>query len=189
MISDSEILERFKKNDHDAISDFYEKHKEEFVHFTVKKFNLSMETSREIYQEAFLSMYQNILSGRLLSLSSTLKTYLFQVGKYKVFNELKRSSKHTEAEYQIGLSELPVDEILLMTEQEKQMKDIVSSALLKLSAKCRRLLSLYYLQKKKYDEIMELMDYKSIDSVKTQKYKCFKKIESLIKTKHSESDF
>lgn len=189
MISDSDILERFKKNDHDAISEFYDKHKDEFVLFTIKKFNLSMETSKEIYQEAFLAMYQNILSGRLQSLSSTLKTYLFQVGKYKVFNELKRSSKHIEAEHQAGLAELPVEEILLMTEQEEQMKNAVSSALLKLSSGCRKLLSLYYLQKKKYDEIMELMDYKSIDSVKTQKYKCFKKIESLIKSKHSESDF
>jgi len=177
-----EILQKIKNNDQRVIADFYKSHRNEFIAYAMKKYRVSADICKEIYQEAFLAMYRNIITGKLIQLQSSLKTYLFQIGKNQIMNELKRSARSVDvdgAEFRDNSIQHKFDD---SGENDLIKLKKINMSLLKLSEKCRELLRLFYFEKKKHDEIMLIMNYTTIDSVKTQKYKCFKKLENLVKS-------
>ena len=178
------ILEGFKSNNQDLIADTYKKYRNEFIGFAYKKYNLQTEESKEVYQEAFSIMYRNIVEGNLTRFTSDVKTYLFQIGRNIINNEFKRGNKYEDS-YEIHLSTRK-DEMSEGNDpgKEERMKLIVKECVAELNQTCIELLTYYYFRGYTYEELMETLDYKNVDSLKTQKYKCFKKLESVVKTKY-----
>ena len=68
---------------------------------------------------------------------------------------------------------------------KKQIIIILSKAVYeevcKMPFPCNRLLNLFYFQKKRGEEIAQIMNYSGPDSVKTQKSKCMRKIEAILR--------
>ena len=188
-MDNQEILQKIKNNDHRVIADFYKSCRNEFIGFALKNYRLSIELSKEIYQDAFLVMYRNIISGKLTELKSSLKTYLFQIGKNQIHNELRRESRLSDIGSQSGIQDNSLHDFDSNSEKENLIRKAVRQSILKLSEKCRELLRLFYYEKKKHEEIMLILNYSTVDSVKTQKYKCFKKLETLVKSEHDKSEF
>lgn len=190
-MDDNSLLKNIKANNKEVIADFYKSCRNEFIAFAMKKFSVSFNFGKEIFQEAFLAMYKNICSGKLSSLNSSLKTYLFQIGRNLISNEMKRDSRHAE----ISSLDNNIDKAPgITTHNERDEKEslfihAVKSAMQNLDEKCRQLLRLFYFEKKKYDEIIIILNYTTVDSIKTQKYKCLKKLETIVKAKYNKKDF
>src|SRR5689334_17039825 len=52
------------------------------------------EEAKDIYQEAFIAVWQNIKAGRFVPQNgSSLEAYLFQIAKYKWYDHLKAAKK------------------------------------------------------------------------------------------------
>lgn len=180
----STIIEAFKSNNQGVIADTYKLYRNEFIGFAYKKYNLQAEDSKEVYQEAFAILCQNIMDGSLTMLTSDLKTYLFQIGRNIINNEFKRGKRYEDS-FELSIMKQK-DEMNEEDEQtrEKRMKQIVKEAMAELNKQCIELLSYFYFRGYTYEELMETLDYKNVDSLKTQKYKCFKKLENIVKTKY-----
>ncbi|MBN1186395.1 MAG: sigma-70 family RNA polymerase sigma factor [Bacteroidales bacterium] len=178
------ILEGFKCNNQDIITETYKKYRNEFIGFTYKKYNLQSEDSKEVYQEAFSIMYKNIVDGSLVKFTSDVKTYLFQIGRNIINNMFKRGSRYEDT-FEINLTRQK-DEMGDGNDyiKEERMKMIVKECIAELNQTCIQLLTYYYFRGYTYEELMETLDYKNVDSLKTQKYKCFKKLESVVKTRY-----
>lgn len=184
------IIRKIKQNDKSVIVEIYKSYRNEFIAFTFKQYRIDPELSKEIYQDAFLAFYRNIITGRLKKLESSVKTYLFQIGKFKLHNELKRQKRTgIPVEKQWDLRADNPDVFRPKEEKDILMQKALVAGFKKLSEKCRQLLRLFYYEHKHHEEIMQIMDYATVDSVKTQKYKCFKKLESVIKSDYSSGDF
>ncbi len=186
-----EILELIKSNDHKSIANVYKSYRNEFIAFACKKYAVSPEEAKENYQQAFLITINNIKNGRLTHLTSSLKTYLFQVGRNQINNELKRNARQSNIESQHGIYEDNINDFDFnnYNEKEYKIKKVIRESFQKLSDTCRKLLSLFYFEKKRHEEIMTIMNYANIDSVKTQKYKCFKRLETVVRSEYSITDF
>lgn len=186
-----ELLKKFRNNDRPGIAEIYKAYRNEFISFARKKYNIDFENAKETYQQSFLILINNIRNGKLTELNASLKTYLFQIGRNQINNELKRNAKHTDIESGSGFHSNSLDNFNFNTynEKESKIKKAIIESFQKLSDTCRQLLSLFYFEKKKHKDIMVIMNYSNIDSVKTQKYKCFKQLETVVKSSYSINDF
>ncbi len=180
----NDILKGIKNNDHDIISCLYLKYKKEFIRFVVGRYQMEASTGKEIYQEAFTEFYRKVVSGELNEIHHTIKTYLFKIGTNIISNELRKAKKNIKLEN--SNQQVQIDETI--GDDRKTIIEVVKNAMNTLSEKCKELLTLYYFENKKYEELQYILNYKNIDSLKSQKYKCFKQLQHIVKNKHNMED-
>lgn len=172
-------LELFDNDPNGAIKKLYLEYREEFINWAYQRYQVDVEEATEIFQLAVVVIYDNINQGKLTSLSSSIKTYLFAIGKNKVL-EYKRRSQKVQTEDAIPA----LKDHILEEDDSKQIKEtqltLIAEMMVVLGDPCKRLLELYYYHQKSMKEITSILEYKNIDSTKNQKYKCTKRLLKLV---------
>ena len=177
----SSNLSIIKANNQRKITELYNEHKAPFINYSVNNFKLARDTAEDIYQDAFLALHQNIQNGKLVNLTVPLRTYLFQIGKNKIYDYFKKVKVDVDmddishivtAENELG----DFDSIYADEEETEQRDLIVYNTVSQMESPCKEVLSYYYWDDKSMKEIADLMNYSSSDVAKTQKSKCMKKV-------------
>lgn len=72
---------------------------------------------------------------------------------------------------------------ILYDDEENVMLSIIADCISKMSERCSQILSLFYYEKKNYDEILEIIPtYKSKNALKTEKNRCLNTLRDSVKT-------
>ena len=175
-ISD-ELTEQIKKDDHRAIQKIYEDNRKGFILFA-GRYGLDKDDVLDIYQDAVIVLIENIKKGKTDDLKSSLTTYLFGIGKLMIFQRAKKKGR----EISYGEGEKPDFENELPDEQERSDEvRLLQEMLQKLGEQCRNLLTLFYYEEKKLEEIQALLGYTTKNVLKTQKSRCLKQLKDLVK--------
>jgi len=172
----------FIHNNSKEIGLLYYKHRDAFINFG-KKYGLDYDDLTDIYQEAFIALRNKALSGKLEDVKSSLKTYLFGIGKYMIFDRLKEKRKTTNLDntlYKVSDEEIVVVEIQKPQELTLEQR-LLKQFFKKLGKKCQELLTMFYSRGLSIDDIIELSDYSSSSVVRSQKSRCIKTLRELIK--------
>jgi|SRR5690606_16287250 len=179
-MNEERLIAQMLSGDQKAIEKIYNRYKTEFLVYA-SRFSVNGEDAVDIYQDSIVVLYENILSGKLTSLTSSVKTYLFAIGKYKIYNRLKVKTVTADiADYEFLLTEESDEEFIL--HEENTLK--VQQAYRQLGGKCREVLKLFYYENRTIEEIKDRLAYTSKDVVKSQKSRCIKQIkEILLKSK------
>ena len=91
---------------------------------------------------------------------------------------LKKRNKETELSKSLK-SNLPLEtELEAFQEQQIQTKKL-ATVLLQLGEKCKLILEAYYYQKMSMKDIAAQFEYSSVNSAKTQKYKCIERAKKI----------
>ena len=178
-MSDSELVHLVRSGDGAGLSFVYEKYRREFMNWIRKFSNCSLEEAQEYYQAATLILYENIVSNKVTDLQSSLKTYLFGIGKnltYQYHRKAKRLEK-AKAEYMIEMEIAGDSQQAIQKELDLKM---VSKALTLIGEPCHQLLDFFYFSKKSMEEISSSMGYKNPETAKNQKYKCMERLRKLV---------
>lgn len=179
MIKDQYLIDKLKEKELKILDKIYLDYKDDFFLYA-KTFSIPNEDIYDLYQEIIISLYENVQLGKLTNLSSTLKTYLFAIGKnkiYKLLNKANRlNSNHTVIHAD---SELCVFDI----ETNDEQQEILKSAFEELGGKCQEILTLYYYEGQNLDDIQNTLGYSSKDVLKSQKSRCLKKLKECVKKK------
>ena len=85
-------LELLQKGSSEAFQKLYEAYKHDFFLFA-RKFKVASSDITDIYQDTFITFYENLINGKVTEFSSSIKTYLFAIGKFKIYAYLKNKSK------------------------------------------------------------------------------------------------
>ena len=185
-MTDQEILQLIKEDNQKVITLVYKKYHDEFMRFVRKGYpRFDTDSAEDAFSEGIHALYRNIKNGKLVSLSCDLKTYLFQIGKYKVIDELNRVSRSGG---NLSIEYLPPEEILELDYFEEQDMQIKKTRLLdeivaKLTDPCKTLLTLFWYDQKRDSEIVALMKYTSTDTVKNQRSRCMRTLKKEYLTK------
>jgi len=159
-----------------AISLVYKYYRNAFMVFA-KKITLDDNLIIDAFQEAVIALYQNLIENKISTNNCTVKTYLFEIGKHKLFNILRKENK------QILTDDLKLNFDIYCNEIKNTDNEIIiklSKALEKLGKTCQKLLNLYYYKKFSINAIMHTLDMKSENSVKSNKSRCIKNLKLLI---------
>jgi DNA-directed RNA polymerase specialized sigma24 family protein len=109
-MSDDQIIAQIKSGGQSELGWIYEKYRGEFIHWIMGEFHCSSDDSKDIYQLTILIFYDNVRSGKLQHLVSSIKTYLFAIGKNVVRENMRKAKRHTAINQEKWLKEYLVDE-------------------------------------------------------------------------------
>ncbi len=180
MIKDQYVIDKLKEKDLRTLDEVYLTYKKEFFLFA-KSFSLPVGDIDDIYQETIISLYENVQNKKLENLSSTLKTYLFAIGKFKIYKQLEMNKRLYNGDKVFHISEeMQVFEV----EIEKERQRMLKKGWRKLGTKCQQILELYYYRGMVLDEIQTELSYTSKDVLKSQKSRCLKQLKELVNKQH-----
>jgi RNA polymerase sigma factor (sigma-70 family) len=161
----------------EALAELYMKHRDEFLAWAANHYKLERDVALDIYQASILALYENAASGKLTELTSTVKTYLFAIGKNKIRQTFQSRQK---------VQSLDEDFDLLDDDEEPQDPDLLKmaiSCLSELGEPCRSLLEQFYYHGGTMTYIADKFGYKNENAVKSQKYKCVVRLRKLFMSK------
>ena len=157
-----------------------------FIKEGIRKYSLSEDESFDAYSDSILSAIQKIVN-RSFEGRSSLKTWIFQIFHNKCVDLLRKKSTNKYSVHQTqeitDLLHLLSDTARTVVQQmmEKTDKELLGRRLQEIGEQCRKLL-LFWADGYPDREIMEFMEYKSSDVVKTSRLRCMDKLRQLYKT-------
>jgi RNA polymerase sigma factor (sigma-70 family) len=179
-LSDGEIVQLIRKKDPEGLTVLYETFRAEFVHWAVKFTKCDKNDAFDYYQATVIIVYDNIHTGKIEDLKSSLKTYVFSVGKNLAWQHKRQTARNEKisAEYYLELH-MNTDDEHTRVEQENNL-DLVSDCFNQLGDPCHSLLDLFYYHKNSMEEIALKLNYKNPETAKNQKYKCMERLRKLV---------
>ena len=172
----SRAIEAIKSQGMMAMQDIYVSHREEYLAFT-SRYTPDKDLRVQSLHDAIVQLYEAITSGTYDSSKSSLKTYLFNLGKYRLINRLKKEqvvSKYIVLEEKEQIEDSQPDEFHDNNHQE------LKQAFKMLGDRCRTLLLHVYYESLPTSEILERMKYESENVLYASKSRCLKKLKQLI---------
>ncbi len=174
---DLELEDRLRGKDREAFKEVYISYREEFLAFG-RKYGVSRNELLDIYQEANIALYRNFaVKGKKLE-SGTVKTYLFGIGKFKIFDLLKERKRFKQADAVPEIPQIPDYHPEPSVEVRLLRKHFGS-----LGESCKKILKMFYYRGLAIAEIVEQGNYKDANTVKAQKSRCLKKLRESIKSR------
>ena len=181
-ITDLELLkERFSCDAEKTLSSIYLWYRQDFMDFGKSMIDENALVI-DAFQDSVIALYQNLLNERIQSNSASVKTYLFEIGKRKIFSAIRKTSKEVLEEDPLSSVAVEEDRNLSNMDQEDKMKKAIN----KLNITCQKLLILFYYRKYSIDAIMHSLDMKNENSVKANKSRCIKKLKSILTSDNNE---
>lgn len=172
-----DILKLLRSGDRSFYEEQYVLYKEEFTGYMIKK-GLQMDAVEQVYQDSFIQLFENVVTGKLVTLTSGLKTYLFGIGHYKMMEYFKSQGKYVNLDPDYIIKE----ENPLMFFNETSLTDqqqLLYKALGQIGKRCRQILELFYLNGLTIQEIVDVENYTNQNTVKAQKSRCLKQLKEL----------
>lgn len=169
--SDTAWQIRLRQDDKTALAEVYQQHRHAFLQYA-RRFSLSQEDLLDIYQDAVIAMHQNFVMKQLKLEKTSIKTYLFGIGKNMIFNRLKEHTKYQEVQ------EIPdeIEEVVWEKDSPTEEQRQLARNFGKLSHSCQEILNMFYYRSLTVKEIVQLSHYKDENTVKSHKSRCLKKL-------------
>jgi len=153
----------------------YEGYRDAFIAFA-SKYDVDQDAIVDIYQESMIALYENVMKGKVTAFSSSIKTYLFGIGKFKLYEQLRAQKKLVLVDDFQDTEALVEVEPTVLTDRQKALKEHFKT----LGERCRNILELFYLQGFKIKEIMIAANYENENTVKAQKSRCLKQLKTMM---------
>ncbi len=178
---ENDVLEKLRKGGENAFKEVYDVNREKFLLFA-RKFGLDDDEQLDVYQDTYIAFYQNVITGKLKNLTSTLSTYLFGIGKNFIMKTLKKNQRTVRSEYMlhiikdgdIALENTDWDESL--SHEQQLLKKYFGT----LGEQCQKLLTMFYYRGLSVKDIIAEGGYHSANVVKSQKSRCLKTLRERI---------
>ena len=179
------IIERLKSEPEKTMVEIYHDHRIGFISWLCKRYACDKDLAADCFQDAVIVVFNNIRDNKLVSLSSGFKTYLFSVGKNILLKE-KAKSKSINMNHEWEPREnIPDSYDESNTHEEEERIDNIARSVMDLDEPCKSILKYYYYHSLKMDEIAYKLNYKNANTVKSQKIRCMKYLEEIMRRNYT----
>jgi len=179
LMSDAQLLHLVRSGDPSGLSFVYEKFRKEFINWVRRFGNCGIDEAGEFYQGTILIFYENVMNGKLSELQSSLKTYLFGIGKNLVMQEYRKNMRGERLKAEYMLRAHIADTAQELAAEEADLL-LVHRCFERIGESCAKLLELFYFHQKSMEEISQTLGYKNPETAKNQKYKCMERLRKLV---------
>lgn len=136
------------------------------------------EDAYDIFQDALMVFIEKVKEDSF-ELTAAIKTYLYSVCKYKLYDKNRKDRSLTFTEHlPENDEENAEDDLNLLYEMEKKF-EVVDKVLANLGQKCVDILRRFYHFRESMDTIAQDLGYANVNTVKTQKYKCLERAKKM----------
>ncbi len=174
------MLAAIKHGDENALKGLYKEYRIPFIQWMTGTYRLSEEDAEDMFQNVVVIFYDQVSTGKLTELRSSVKTYLFGIGKNLARESMRRQQKYPE-----GPSELLINHVVDDSGYEDKVKfeqDLrnASRGLNLMGDPCKSILQFFYFDRQSLESICTLMQYKNAETVKVKKFKCLQRLKKLM---------
>tara|TARA_R110002167_G_scaffold108803_6_gene277719 strand:- start:292 stop:849 length:558 start_codon:yes stop_codon:yes gene_type:complete len=180
-MNDEELISQLRKRDRNALKGVYTDYRTEFFKFSAR-YTSDEGKLEDVFQDALIVLFENAQAGKLDSLKSSIKTYVFSIGKFMLFKHFRDNKREVFSDHDYifdGNEQSVIEEVYLDDGPNEYQQQIVAN-FKKLGEKCREILEMFYLQGMKLETIMSAQGYENKNVVKSQKSRCLKSLKDLI---------
>ncbi len=177
-MKDSEVLAKISQGDESALDFLYKKYYRMMTKLVISNSGTEDE-ARDVYQDALIVFWEKAMSGKLV-MTSKISTFIYSICLNLWRKELERKSR---------LSNEEKDDVEYQDMESEEREKIIRDCINELGDTCRRILMYYYFDGLSMNDIAEKLGYANTDTAKTKKYKCKKRLDELVKSKYTASDF
>ncbi|MBS0000846.1 MAG: sigma-70 family RNA polymerase sigma factor [Cyclobacteriaceae bacterium] len=177
-MKDSEVLAKISEGDESALDFLYKKYYRMMTKLVISNSGTEDE-ARDVYQDALIVFWEKARSGKLV-MTSKISTFIYSICLNLWRKELERKSR---------LSNEEKDNVEFQNMESEERERIIRECINELGDTCRRILMYYYFDGMSMNDIAEKLGYANTDTAKTKKYKCKKRLDDLVKSKYTASDF
>lgn len=177
-MTNDELINSIYSGDKKVLAQVYNQYRKEFIGWGQKTFRCSADEAKEAYQLAISIFYENIKTGKLRQIDSSIKAYLFAIGKYKIFEEIRQNARN--------ISDIKMEILYVNEEDGEYKKELeekfkkVEMCLIQMGEPCKSILELTYFENRSMKYISEKLGYKNTDVAKNQKFKCMQRLKKLV---------
>lgn len=177
------LLDAIKIGHPKTLEKLYDENRKPFIIWASQFYQCDDDDAIEVFQKAFTIFYFNVRDGKLVELTSSIKTYLFSIGK-NLFRE-KFRDKHNkvvniEDSAYSGVVNEQVDSNILDDYQNDHQKEVVKNLLDEIGDPCKTLLTLIFIHNYSVDAVVEEMNYSDERVVRKRKSLCLKKMREIV---------
>ena len=185
--TDAELVSAIKEGNEEALVKIYRLHRNTFIHWANRTYELEEETAADIFQDTLIIFHRNVVKGKLLELSSSLKTYIYAIGKNLIKDRLQKDKRIIN---KLDLVEHHPETFVHEKDQleSDDRRKFVVKLLENMGEPCRSILRLYYFKCYSMEAIAESLKYKNDDVVKTQKLRCLNELKKQVKARFRKDD-
>ncbi len=174
-IDKQKALKQIAQNDKNTLDQLYMSYREPFLNY-FKRYSVSEEEIKDVYQDTMVAFYQRGVQGKLADLSSSIKTYIFGIGKNKMIDTIRKKGREVTPEISgEEYDSIEIEEHELSKEQKKLNRHFQS-----LGESCQKMLKMFYYRGLDINEIAEIGGYKDSNSVKSHKSRCLKQLRKMV---------
>ena len=178
-INQSELICSIKSNESDVLKHFYTTNYKK-VELLILKNSGSIEHAKDIYQEAFISVWTQIKNDKFIPRNDTaLQGYLYKIAKNKWMDVLRsksfKNSKSINFETLTYINDDNDEDIDLKSNKLK----LAMAAFKNLGKPCKQLLSVFYFEKKSIKEIASELKIEE-NTARNKKYRCMEKLRAMV---------
>ncbi|MFK7903942.1 MAG: RNA polymerase sigma factor [Chitinophagales bacterium] len=173
-------VNQVKNGDSKALESLYRAYRKEFILWLSLQSACTEEMALDIFQESILALYKNAKAGHLDEMRSSIKTYLFAIGR-KIFirqNQRKKLKVISLEEELGGLKELKA--MPTQSDSLTKRQKLISKLLPKLRLVCQDILVMYYYKNMNMKDIAEEQNYRSTNVAKVMKSRCMESFRKLV---------
>lgn len=161
-------------------------------------FFVGNEHTDEIFQEAFITLWEKIMNKKIYVEDGELKgrggevftgkltTFFMSIARLK-YLEWARENLYQYIDEEVERRRREQDKDLFKTvlydRDDDTMQEIIADSISKMSKQCNQILTMFYYEEKTLDDIMmELRTFESKNALKTRKYKCMEELRKSAKS-------
>lgn len=183
-ISRAKLLQQIKIGNQKVLNQLYQTYRDEFIHWTRWKFSCKELDSIDVFQETMIAFYENVANDKITEFQSSVKTYLFAIGRNILLKRFRSEKKGKIEELEIlqnVADKLQTEDSINLTERQQAIAGLLE----KLGEPCKTLLQLFYYQRYSVESIVNTMNYKNASVVKNQKVRCIKRLRTITNSMYS----
>lgn len=147
----------------------------------IQRITNNQQDAEDVFAEAISIYWVKSKQGKIKN-SKNIPAYVFTIARNLHFTKIKSDVK-TEDIHKINPNSLLIDNIWTRKPEEKEKTEKIKNCLNELNEGCRQLLIYKYVYHYSYEELAEKLGRNSADSLKTQTYRCLKKLKELMMKK------
>lgn len=179
--AEQQLIKHIKAGNDALVDQLYENYRGAFIQWLNQHFKATEHEAIDIFQDAIIIFYRNIISGKVDHLNSSIKTYLFAIGKHLWLKRFHKKQRTSYIEELPDISYEGWDTKIIQTIESADQRARLERALNQLGDKCKQLLVLAYFHQYSTEALQHEFDYNSPDVVRTKKYRCLNQLRKLLK--------
>ncbi len=165
-----------KNNENETLCLVYKKYRNSVTAWMMKTYKLNHEDALEIFQQCVIQFYHNVREKKLTVLTCKLDTYLIGISNNMCKAFLRKRKLRSTYDFPLLIHQNEIEE----KEEQESKYALLEKSIQKLGENCQNILRLFYYERYNMEQISLTLNFKNANTVKTQKYKCIKRLQKLV---------